>query len=153
MKLMFWGCLSYQGVGRLHLVEGMMNQNQYLEVLQQLVLPQADQWFEGADWVFQQDLAPCHTAHSVQTFFKDHKIQVLKWPGNSPDLSPIENLWGILKERFGRLGVTTKNGAVQWMLHTVNNVPNLIEICENLVDSMPNRVFECIKSKGGHIRY
>ena len=56
---MFWGCMSAQGMGRLHLVEGHMNSDQYLEVLQHSVLPQSDDWFEGADWVFQQDLAPC----------------------------------------------------------------------------------------------
>ena len=55
LKLMFWGCMSAQGMGRLHLVEGHMNSYQYLEVLQHSVLPQSDDWFEGADWTFQQD--------------------------------------------------------------------------------------------------
>ena len=59
VKLMFWGCMSWQGMGRLHLVEGMMKKEQYLNVLQHRALPQADDWFEGCDWVFQQDLAPC----------------------------------------------------------------------------------------------
>ena len=51
VKLMFWGCISFQGMDRLHLVEGQMNTAQYLEVLKNRVLPHAAGWFEGADWV------------------------------------------------------------------------------------------------------
>lgn len=153
LKLMFWGCMSSQGMGRLHLVEGSMNADQYLEVLRRRVLPQADDWFEGADWIFQQDLAPCHTAKKVKSFFDDQELEVLKWPGNSPDLSPIENLWAFLKQRFRKLGVRTKPEAIRWFLNAAHRSEDVRNVCENLIDSMPKRIKMCIDAKGGHINF
>ncbi len=56
------------------------------------MLPAADQLYGDADFIFQQDLAPAHSAKATSIWFKDHGIPVLNWPANSPDLNPIENL-------------------------------------------------------------
>ena len=42
--------------------------------------------------VFTQDGVPCHRSKVATTFLAKDKIKVLDWPGNSPDLNPIENL-------------------------------------------------------------
>ncbi len=54
----------------------------------ELMLPAADQLYGDADFIFQQDLAPAHSAKATSTWFKDHGIPVLNWPANSPDLNP-----------------------------------------------------------------
>ncbi len=64
------------------------------------MLPAADQLYGDADFILQQDLAPAHSAKTTSTWFKDHDIPVLNWPANSPDLNPIENLWGIVKRKM-----------------------------------------------------
>ncbi len=48
--------------------------------------------YGDADFIFQQDLAPAHTAKGTKSWFNDHGVTVLVWPANSPDLNPIENL-------------------------------------------------------------
>ncbi|GFX45461.1 hypothetical protein TNCV_2739981 [Trichonephila clavipes] len=53
----------------------------------------------------QQDIAECHTTDSVRAWFKEHQDQfiILPCPENSPDLSPINDLWNPLDrvERHG----------------------------------------------------
>ncbi len=56
------------------------------------MLPSADKLYGDADFIFQQDLAPAHTAKGTKSWFNDHGVTVLDWPANSPDLNPIENL-------------------------------------------------------------
>uniref|UniRef100_A0A3Q3QW79 Tc1-like transposase DDE domain-containing protein n=1 Tax=Monopterus albus TaxID=43700 RepID=A0A3Q3QW79_MONAL len=90
--VMFWGCFSYYGIGSLHPVEGMMRSPQYIEILRRKVAPELIKLFPDGSGVFQQDLAPCHTSKQVKNFFEENQINTLDWPGNSPDLNPIENL-------------------------------------------------------------
>jgi len=47
---------------------------------------------------YQQDNAPCHTSFKLLSFFSKHKIEVMYWPPNSPDLNPIENIWNLTKK-------------------------------------------------------
>ncbi|GFU85209.1 transposable element Tcb1 transposase [Trichonephila clavipes] len=64
------------------------------------------QLLAGSSWrrsimdggIYQQDIAECHTTDSVRAWFKEHQDQfiVLPCPENSPDLSPINNLWNPL---------------------------------------------------------
>ena len=36
---------------------------------------------------------------NVTTFLKSEKVKVLDWPGNSPGLNPIKNLWMVIKNK------------------------------------------------------
>ncbi len=40
------------------------------------------------NFIFQQDLAPAHTAKSTKSWLNDHGVGVLDRPANSPDLNP-----------------------------------------------------------------
>lgn len=46
---------------------------------------------------FQQDNDPKHRSNYIQQFLKDHKILWWKTPAESPDLNPIEKVWGSMK--------------------------------------------------------
>lgn len=52
------------------------------------------------EWRSEQDNAPVHTAKVMKEYFMSQDA-IINWPARSPDLSPIENLWGmIVREAF-----------------------------------------------------
>ncbi len=92
-SVMIWAA----GVGPLCFLKSTVNAAIYQDILEHFMLPSADKLYGDADFIFQQDLAPAHTAKGTKSWFSDHSVTVLDWPANSPDLNPTENLWGIIK--------------------------------------------------------
>ena len=89
----------------------------------------------------------------VKQFFTQNQITVLEWPGNSPDLNPIENLWAICKKRLSKMDCTTKTKMISAVIQVWFHDDELKGSCQNLVNSMPTRVKGVINAKGGHILY
>ncbi len=91
-SVMIWAAMSSAGVGPLCFLKSTVNAAIYQEILEHFMLPSADKLYGDADFIFQQVLAPAHTAKGTKSWFNDHGVTVLDWPANSPDLNPIENL-------------------------------------------------------------
>ena len=144
---------SYHGTGRLNVCEGSMNAVSYLQVMQTRMMPQLREWFPDNDGVFMQDSAPCHTARIVKRYLEEQHVTVLDWPGNSPDLNPIENLWAIIKRRLATQTITTKQQLIAKVIDVWLRDPSINDILHKLVDSMPRRIAEVIAAQGGHTKY
>lgn len=77
-----------------------MQQHQHQEVLEIKLLPQTCDWLtDRQPFYSMQDDALCHTAKSVIKFLGYQNIPPLDWSGNSLDMSPVKNIWEIVKHK------------------------------------------------------
>jgi transposase len=153
-QVMFWACFAFNGTGRAHVVEGNMNTDAYIRVVDSRVEPQLNEWYPDKTGIFQQDNAPCHVSKAARAHFSEKGIQLLDWPPSSPDLNPIENLWAIIKNRLKKeMQPSNKKDLIRNFIHVWHRDPELQEICQKLVISMPERVNAVLASKGRQTNY
>ncbi len=114
-------------------------------------LPKGYKHYGDADLIFQQDLAPAHTSKGTKSWFSDHGVTVLDWPANSPDLNPIENLWGIVKRKMRDTRPNNADDLKATVKETWASIPP--QQCHKLITSMPRRIEAVIKAKGAPTKY
>ena len=148
--------LLYVGEARPSFVlpKGCINGETYVELMEEAML---DFWMEQSEErgyvVIQEDNAPIHTCKMANQWRESRGIDSLRWPPNSPDLNPIEHVWYLIK------------GVIQMVDPRPMTIPSLRDaimkawneydqnIMDRLIESMPTRIEEVIKAKGGNTRY
>ena len=60
-SIVIWACFSYYGVGSIHWIKTIMDQHVYVDILQNVMLPYAEDEMPFI-WVFQPDNEPKHTS-------------------------------------------------------------------------------------------
>ena len=151
---MVWGCMLWEGVGYACKIDGRMDGDLYLKILEE-DLQASIRYYDksSADIIFQQDNDPKHACKKVQKWIKDGGLKVLSWPAQSPDLNPIEHWWDHLKRRLGEHEKAA--GGILELWERVEEEWNKIDtaVCQNLIESMPRRIEAVLKAKGGHTKY
>ena len=72
-------------------------------------------------------------------------------PSRSPDLNPIEHLWGILKQKVEERKVSNIHQLCDVVMEEWKRTP--VATCEALGNSMPEKVKAVLENNGGHIKY
>ena len=149
---MAWGAFSALGKSSLAVMVGKQDSAKYVEVLQSYLMPFADAHI-GTRWIFQQDNAAIHRSRLTMEWLNEKQVRVMGWPARSPDLNPIENLWGILAMEV------YENGR---QFNSVSQLRDCVMQCwedigrgtlNKLINSMHKRCEETLRKRGGITKY
>ena len=149
-----WAAFSLYGRTPLVRIEGNLNQQKYVTILKEHLLPYAKTYHSGTNLcIFQQDGCGLHRAKSIGSFMEAECVELLPWPAQSPDLNPIENAWALMKRNL-REHDTYPTFAVdlfEKLSELWNSIPS--SYFERLIESMTSRVIELEKARGLSTRY
>jgi transposase len=150
--VMVWAGISFFWKTDLAIIPGRMDSKKYQNILDEHLMPFIQQ-LGHSNVIFQQDNAPVHVSQSTKAWLESKNIDYLEWPALSPDLNPIENLWGILvKEvykdgRFFSTVLELKNAISESWTQIDQN------LIKRLINTMEKRVNEVIDKNGQSINY
>ena len=149
-----WGCFSAKGVGSLTILpkNTAMNKEWYQHILREQLLPTIQEQFGDKQCLFQHDGAPCNEEKVITKWLGEQNIDILgPWPGNSPDLNPIEILWSILKRRMDKQKPTNSEKLQALIMQEGAAISQ--DVAQKWIDSMPGQIAEVLKKKGKYCKH
>jgi transposase len=149
-SVMLWGAFHGYGLGPLHRINGIMNTEDYLNILQNVFLPYARCHLQRG-WIYQDDNDPKHSAKAVSKWFHDRRVCRLEWPSQSPDLNLIEHLWKKLDDECKGLRAANVDQKFEQLYDRWKAIPQ--SFLDSLIESMPRRCEAVIQSKGYATKY
>ena len=131
--------------------------DEYHEVLRDFFVPEGNRLFQTAGkykdkWQLQQDNAPPHKTAQNMAFIAANVPggHFPAWPANSPDLSPIENLWAWMD---GQLQMHHNPKNIEEMKECLELVRQSIplSVLRTYMNSLDSRMRKVIELDGGYI--
>lgn len=148
-----WGGINRNGrTDLVVLMRESMNAERYRDLcVRDIVIPYANNF--GNDFILVDDNARPHRARIVTEFIRENNIERMEWPAKSPDMNPIEHVWSRMKLKLNKRqnGFDDLNELVNAIRQEWEDTPqNFIRV---LIDSMPRRVADVIRNRGGPTKY
>jgi transposase len=151
-SVMVWAAFSAKGQSYIPWLEGRQDSVKYVQTLSQNLLPFTSVSHPNG-FVFQQDNASIHVSQFTRAWMETKNLTVMNWPARSPDLNPIENVWGELARAIYSNG--KQYDTVGELQHAITQAwydldPNYLK---RLVKSMKKRCIKVLTNQGKSINY
>ncbi|GBN45890.1 hypothetical protein AVEN_164618-1, partial [Araneus ventricosus] len=95
---MVWAAFGFNGQVGLAFLGGRQNSPKFTETLENHLMPFSEN-IGGQNWEYQHDNAPIHNSNATKNYLNSKNVTVLEWPPMSPDLTTIDNVWGIMSRK------------------------------------------------------
>lgn len=149
---MIWAAFSAFGKSSLAFIDKRINSAGYQQILESHLLPYFRR-FRSANLTFMHDNASVHASASTKKWLNDNKIPLLDWPSRSPDINPIENLWGqIVRDVYSDCRQFQSTAELKIAINETWNRVTAKQLMD-LSNSMPKRINLLIKGAGKPIKY
>ena len=158
-SVMVWSCVSWYGPGYIAKIDETLDSQLYIEILKEDLHMSVEEWGMAKDeFIFQHDNDPKHTAKVTKAYLESSNLteedgRLLYWPAQSPDLNPIEHMWGYLKIQLGKYPTPPKSCNELWERISVEWYKIPVEYCRQLIRSMPRRLQAVHRAKGKQTKY
>ena len=134
---MVGGGVSKNGVGKLIFCIGNVDSYAYKQAINYYINDINFLSQNGDELIFQQDNAPSHTSKEIKTLLS--KIKSLKfWPPNSPEISPIEEVWAFIMRRLEGITFNDIESLKKKVLFIWNRIPK--SFCEKIINKFDNDI-------------
>jgi transposase len=147
-SLMVWGGFCGNRTTTLCFLSGKVNSSRYTEELQTHFMP-----FYAPNEFLVQDNASIHASNTTQGWLRDQHVTSVDWPSRSPDLNPIENVWGIMARRVYAGG--KQYSCLRDLKVAITRCWTTLDPQEliTLASSMTERIYQCVLHMGTHTKY
>ena len=146
VKIHVWGGISHCGATKIIMFSGIMNAERLGRILEVGLLPFIRDKFPHNHRLY-HDNDPKHASNHIKNFFSRNNVTWWPTPPESPDLNPIELVWGSMKQYLcqtykPRNLADLKNG-IQLFWNTLTP-----EVCQKYISHLKKVVPKVIEVNG-----
>ena len=149
-----WAAVGWKGRTRLFRIPKSMTAAEFARFMERKGVPAMCEISgnPARSWRLVQDRDGTHSAKITRETLKKLGVRLVRnWPAHSPDLNVIENVWSMLGDAMEKHHATTEAGLWRVLEAAWRSIP--VEKIRGCVRSMPRRLHEVVKAKGGPTRY
>ena len=102
LSVMVWGAIGKGFRSKLVMCSNSEDSEEYVQILEKSdLISEADKVYGQGCWCLVQDGASCHRSRRALDWLDKRRVSIVPgWPPNSPDLNPIEMVWGVMKKKI-----------------------------------------------------
>ena len=143
-SVMFWGAIGSEGKVCLFEINEKFDSLKFAKFLDEIALPAIYNKI-GPNFTLQQDNCPIHKGKTLD-LLKLRNVQSLDWPAQSPDLNPIENVWGWMANKIGPKMFKNKKELAEYVFQVWQDLPD--EIFANFIDNIAKKMEWVLDNQG-----